>query len=259
VQRGRHKFTDAARDFAILRLVQVTRTKHGLRLSQHGAVISEMRTAPGPTHSVFDVLAALLVLLRPGGRIGVLGFAGGGMVAPLQGLGMTTPFAAVDLDRASYELFCRYCPEWRQAVVWQQGEASQWLRRQKAAFDLLLDDLSVPQDGDVVKPGVCWRELPGLMRRRLKPNGVAIFNLMSPPGNSWRHGVAAVAREFRVARIVHLDEFENRILIAGDALPSARVLGRQLRTVLRRLRSRQAARVQVRSRQLTYRPCSPPR
>jgi hypothetical protein len=56
-------------------LVTVTLTKHGLRLSQHGVVISELRTTPGPTHSVVDVLAALIAVLAPAGRIGVLGFA----------------------------------------------------------------------------------------------------------------------------------------------------------------------------------------
>ena len=53
--------------------MDITATRHGLRLSQHGVVISEMRTAAGPTHSVFDVLAALVPLLAPRGRVGVLG------------------------------------------------------------------------------------------------------------------------------------------------------------------------------------------
>ncbi len=78
---------------------QVKPTKIGLRLSQHGVVLSEMRTSPGPTHSVFDVLAAALAVLAPNQRIGVLGFAGGGMLAPLRGLGVTGPVEAVALER----------------------------------------------------------------------------------------------------------------------------------------------------------------
>jgi len=31
-------------------LMTITPTKHSLRLSQHGVVISELRTSPGPTH-----------------------------------------------------------------------------------------------------------------------------------------------------------------------------------------------------------------
>src|SRR5688572_22665040 len=152
--------------------MRVTQTKHGLRLSQHGVVISELRTTPGPTHSVFDVLAALLIILRPAGRIGVLGFAGGGMLAPLQELEMRTPFATVDLDQASYDLFSRHCPQWVPGVQWEHADAVQWLQRQPCKFDLLMDDLSVPQDGDVVKPDICWRVVPDLIQRRLKPDGI---------------------------------------------------------------------------------------
>jgi len=45
--------------------------------------------------------------------------------------------------------------------------------------------------------------------------------------------------------LIHLDDFENRILIAGDTLPTARVVGRELGQSLRQLRSRQAGRVYV--------------
>jgi spermidine synthase len=240
-----------AAQFAILPAMRVTRTKHGLRLSQHGVVISELRTSPGPTHSVFDVLAAVLILLRPVGRIGVLGFAGGGMLAPLHGLGMKSELATVDLDQASYDLFREHCPKWVAGVRWERADAVQWLRRQTRTFDLLMDDLSVPQAGDVVKPDISWRIVPGLIRRRLKPDGVAVFNLMSPPEDSWPRGLAEVTRGFHTARIIHFDDFENRILIASRELPSAQVLGKQLRQALRQLRSRQAGRVQVRSVPLT--------
>ena len=95
----------------ILRM-DITQTEHGLRLSQHGVVISELRTSSGPTHSVADVLAGLISALRPDGRVGVLGFAGGGMQAPLCALGVETTIETVDLDRSAYELFCEHCPEW---------------------------------------------------------------------------------------------------------------------------------------------------
>ena len=143
--------------------VTVTQTKNGLRLSQHGVVISEVRTRPGPTHSVVDVLAALVAILAPAGRVGVLGFAGGGIMAPLQALGVETAIDSVDLDQAAYSLFRKHCPEWIDRVNWQQGDAVAWLRQQPAKFDLLMDDLSVPGDGDVIKPLITWEVLPGLI------------------------------------------------------------------------------------------------
>ena len=226
--------------------MDITPTKHGLRLSQHGVVISELRTAPGPTDSVFDVLAALIAVLAPAGRVGVLGFAGGGMMAPLRGLGVEAVMDSVDLDRAGYDLFCQHCPEWAHRVNWQQADAVEWLRGQRTKFALLMDDLSVPRDGDVFKPDISWTVVPELIRGRLRPRGFAVFNLMLSPGDTWSKVLPKITRHFGAARIVHLDEFENRLLIAGAELPTARVLGSSLRRELRRLRSRQATRIQMR-------------
>lgn len=226
--------------------MDIRRTRHGLRLSQHGVVISELRTSPGPTHSVFDVLAALVVVLQPVGRVGMLGFAGGGMMAPLAALGWETPFDAVDLDRDAYDLFHQHCPVWASRVDWTQGDAVAWLRRQRLGFGLLLEDLSVPVDGDVFKPAVCWDPLPALIRARLRPDGVAVFNLLRPPGEPWRRVLPHVTTHFADARVIQLDEFENRLLLAGAGLPSARQLSHRLRIALRGLRSRQADRLQVR-------------
>jgi len=227
--------------------MDITSTKHGLRLSQHGVVISELRTSPGPTHSVFDVLAALIAILAPAGRIGVLGFAGGGMMAPLRSLGVESTIDSVDLDRAGYDLFRRHCPLWAEQVNWRQADAVAWLGQQRRQFGLLMEDLSVPSDGDVVKPAVSWGVLPGLMRARLRSGGIAVFNLMLPPCGRWNPDLERIVGLFGTARIIDLEEFENRFLVASDALPTARVLGSDLRNALRRLRSRQANRVKVRA------------
>lgn len=226
--------------------MDITRTRHGLRLSQHGVVISELRTSPGPTHSVFDVLAALIAVLEPAGRVGVLGFAGGGMMAPLAALGWEASFDTVDLDRTAYGLFHEHCPHWTGRVNWHHADAGAWLRRQRPNFSLLLDDLSVPADGDVFKPALCWDTLPALMRARLRPGGIALFNLLLSPGDSWRQALPRVSGHFAEARLLQLDDFENRLLVAGDRLPTARDLGRRLRAALEGIRSRQAGRLQVR-------------
>lgn len=225
--------------------MDITPTRHGLRLSQHGVVISELRTAPGPTDSIFDVLAALITELAPPGRVGVLGFAGGGMMAPLAALGWERPFDAVDLDREAYELFRSHCPHWAGLVNWHHADAGAWLRRQRSRFSLLLDDLSVPADGDIFKPALSWNELPGLIRTRLQLGGIALFNLLLSPGDTWERALPRITRHFGSARVIHLDDFENRLLIAGDELPSARVLSRKLGQALRRLGSSQTGRIRV--------------
>lgn len=226
--------------------MRIITTRNGLRLSQHGVVISELRTTPGPTHSVFDVLAALVAELAPAGRVGVLGFAGGGMMAPLRGLGWERRIESVDLERTGHELFQRHCPAWAGGVRWAQGDAVDWLRRQRGRFALLLEDLSIPRDGDVIKPAVSWEVLPGLMLRRLRPGGVGLANLLRPTSGRWSPDLPRLAAGYATARVVEFDEFENRILVGGDELPSARELGRSLRAALRQVRSRQAGRIRVR-------------
>lgn len=227
--------------------MKIIRTRRGLRLSQHGVVISELRTSPGPTHSVFDVLAALIHILAPAGRVGVLGFAGGGMMAPLRKLGVESVVHSVDLDRSGYALFCRFCPGWAGQVVWSHSDAVDWLQGQPRDFGLLVEDLSIPEDGDVVKPAVSWSVLPPLIRSRLRRGGVAVSNLMLPPSGRWEPDLTRLAGQHAEARVIQFDEFENRVLVAGSNLPTAQALGRQLRKALRGLRSRQASRVCVKT------------
>lgn len=226
--------------------MKIKRTKTGLRLSQHGVVISEMRTSPGPTHSVFDLLAALIVVLKPTGRIGLLGFAGGGMMAPLRALDCHSTVHSVDLDRSGFDLFHKHCRIWAGNVDWHHSDAAEWLRRQPRTFDLLMEDLSIPENGDVFKPSISWSTLPKLIRHRLRPDGVAVFNLLKPPLGSWDSHLHKIADEFGTSRLIHLDRFENRILVAGRDLPSARALGASVRIHLAKLRSSQAREVQIR-------------
>jgi hypothetical protein len=227
--------------------VDITKTKHGLRLSQHGVVISELRLTAGPTHSVFDVLAALVVQFQSRGRIGMMGFAGGGMMAPLAALKLEARLDVVDLNQASYDLFRRHCPDWAKRVNWNQADAGVWLKQQRQSFGVLLDDLSIPVPGDVIKPELCWTTLPALMQQRLSRSGVAIFNLLPQLGNRWNPELAQLRGQFPNARIIHLDDFVNRVLIAGREIPAPRELGRMLRQALRDIGSRQAERLLVRN------------
>ncbi|MEO6741482.1 MAG: hypothetical protein ABIP20_14640 [Chthoniobacteraceae bacterium] len=227
--------------------MEIIKTKNGLRMSQHGTVITELRTSAGPTDSVADILAGLICVLRPEGRVGVLGFAGGGMQAPLCALGVETVMHAVDLDRMGYDLFRWHCPEWVRRVKWKRADAVKWLRAQPADFDLLVEDLSIPSEGDVFKPAITWDVLPPLIRDRLAPGGIAVFNLMPPPGGVWLRERDRMARMFGAARLVSFDDFTNHILVAGKSVPPARELGKALRHALRTIGSVQAERIRLRT------------
>ncbi len=228
--------------------MEVERTVGGVRLSLHGVVISEVRDQPGPTHSVFDVLSALMVILYGGGRVGLLGFAGGGMMAPLRRLDFRGRVEGVDLDRRGIEVFLERCGRWAGDFDWHHGDAIGWLEAQgEQQFGLIVEDLSVPARDDVFKPDVSWGSLPSLVRSRLSRGGFGIFNLLPAEDGEFPEqlhcfgfpGVEPVRVEF--------DHYCNRILIVGRQLPTARTMGAMLGVQLRSLRSEQAGRVHVRT------------
>ncbi len=227
-------------------LTRVVPVPGGIRLMQGRVVLSELRLQPGPTHSVFDVLASLLARLAPPGNVGVLGFGAGGVMAPLRALGFDRLIHAVDTDPIGHDVFRHRCPEWSRHVEWSRVDAVEWLRGSRGRFAALLDDLSEPRDGDVHKPAVCWGTLPRLMQSRLAPGGVAVFNLVPNADGSWP-GIDEVRRLFPLVMEVRYRDYLNRTVVAtrmpADGPPwSPWGLGRGVQADLRRMGSRLAGR-----------------
>jgi hypothetical protein len=160
-------------------------------------------------------------------------------------LGVEAEVEGVDLDDRSYGLFQAYCSGWAGAVRWEQGDALEWLARRPDRFDVVIDDLSVPREGDVVKPDISWGPLPVVARASLRPGGRAILNLLPARSRGWNPELLQVRRGFAQVRVIELEEYVNRLLVAGEGLPTPRVLGGRLRGILRTIRSRQADRISV--------------
>ncbi len=227
--------------------LRIVRTRRGARLVQDDAVLSVVLDRPGPTHRVFDVLAAAVVALAPGPRSGLLGFAAGGIVAPLRALGWKWPIEAVDRSLEGAKLYRELAGGWGGEVRLAPGDALAWLRRRRGRFDALVEDLSIASSEGVVKPPASFGPLPGLLSRRLAPNGVAIVNLLPLAGRPWRELIEPVAAPHRRAAVVLLDDYQNRLVLAGDRLPPASRVARLLGAELRRLGSRMAGRLAVRT------------
>lgn len=226
--------------------LDISSTRGGFRLAQHGVVLSELRITPGPTHSVFDVLAAAVFMASGRGPVGLLGFAGGGIMAPLRAIGFKGPVDSVDLDRTGHDLFRKHCSSWSGTLNWTQADAVKWLHHQPQTYSVLVEDLSVSVAADVIKPDISWDVMPELISKRLASDGLAIFNLLPTPGRKWCHELKRVASIFNATQVITLDEFENRILLCASDLPPARRVGAQLRKSLRSIRSSQAGRLHVR-------------
>jgi spermidine synthase len=227
--------------------VKIVRTRRGARIVDDDVILSEIRRDPGPTHSLFDALAACVAALAPGPRFALLGFAGGGMIAPLRARGYDAPVESVDLSRAGEKIFHELSGAWAGAVSVAEQDAAVWLKARRARYDVIVEDLSVPSPGGTVKPYVTFDTMPDLIRARLERTGVAVFNLLPLPGTSWDALLMRVAMPHRRAVCVHLDDYENRFVLAGDALPTAQAASRAIRTALRDIGSHMASRLVLRT------------
>jgi SAM-dependent methyltransferase len=226
--------------------VTLRATTRGVRVVQEGHVVSEVVARPGPTHSLFDVLAAAVVTLARGPRLALLGLGGGSVVAPLRALGWAGSIAAVDRSREMVRVFRRIAAPALGPVSATVADAAAWLGRQQEEIDVVVEDLSVPVPGDLVMPEVCFDPLPHLIGRHLAPGGVAVVNAFSPGPQGWDRLLQRLRVPGTESLVVHLDEFDHRVLLLGEELPAAPQVGRRLRQLLHQLRSRQATRVRVR-------------
>jgi hypothetical protein len=227
--------------------VKIVRTRRGARIVEGGLVLSEIRRDPGPTNSLFDVLAAAVAALVPGTKVAVLGFAGGGIVAPLRALGFGHPIHAVDLSLEGEALFRSLAGPWAGEVEVDEDDAVRWLRRRRTTWHLILEDLSATTSLGVTKPAASLDVLPALMKRRLGPRGLAVTNVLPVPGLAWDDLLASLAEPWEHAVVVHLEAWENRVLVASRAPLDARAVSRTLRRHLDALGSNQARGLAVRT------------
>ena len=175
----------------------------------------------------------------------MLGFAGGGMMAPLRAMGGEHVVSACDLAGEGHEIYQSLATGWGGEVRFDQMEATRWMRGQRRKFDALVEDLSVPVEGDVVKPEVSWRVLPRLMEQKLQPTGVSVMNLLPTPDVTWGEMIEACRWSGRPGVIVEFGQYFNRILIQGEAVGEARSAGAMLRKALCGIGSRTAVRISV--------------
>jgi hypothetical protein len=224
---------------------EFVKTRRGFRLEQNGCVLSEVLRSPGPTNSVFDFLALSAEVLSIGPRWGLLGFAAGGLMAPLRAVKSQAEVFSVDLSREGFDLFEEVGSVWKGALAFDQEDAVCWLRAQEVPFDVIIEDLSMPTEDDVEKPSISWEDLPVLMRDRIAENGVVVTNVLKSEGMNWEPMLNMVRGEYSTTLLIHLQEFENKILVQTDRTISPSLLSRRLRQSLRSIGSDQADQFRV--------------
>lgn len=227
--------------------MRIVRTRRGARMEEDGLILSEILAQPGPTNTLFDVLAVSVAALARGPRTLLLGFAGGGMIAPMRALGFGHPVEAVDLSLEGESIFRELSTPWCGQVVVHEAEASAWLRRQRRAYDVIVEDLSAPTPQGTTKPPVALEVLPALMARHLRPTGLVVVNVLPVPGMPWTQLLPRLAAPHARARVIVLDDWENRVLLLGETLEPAREISLLLRRSLTAIGSSEAGAFSVRT------------
>jgi hypothetical protein len=212
--------------------MRIVKTRKGARMEQGGLILSEILRFPGPTDTLFDVLAACVAAVARGPDTLLLGFAGGGMVAPLRAMGFGHPIEAVDLSLEGEKVFRDLSEPWCGQVAVHEAEASAWLRASRRRYDTIIEDLSAPSPRGITKPDVALDVLPALMQTRLRPHGSVVVNVLPVPGMPWTLLLPQLAAPYAQARVITLEQWENRVLLLGDALDSARQISLLLRRLL---------------------------
>ncbi len=209
-----------------------------IEVREADALVSVLPRTPGSTGTPFDIVAAAAAVCAPPGPLAMLGFAAGGLVAPLRGLGVDSRIIGVDRDLRHVRLFRRVASGWAGDLRLVEADAVDWVRRAgRGRLAAVIDDLSVEREGVVVKPEASRRSLPALLPRLLAPRGVVVVNLLPEPGCAWSTLEQAVLGGWRRGLVVEAIGWENRVLVAGARLPSARLAGRRLRRALADLAS----------------------
>ena len=108
---------------------------------------------------------------------------------------------------------------------------------------MIVEDLSVPKNGDIVKPEVSLSLLPDLIRRRINRGGVIISNLLPTPGFTWQTLIASARVSPGI--LVEFESYHNRVLLQGSGIGKARQSGRALRENMRILGSALAEDIRV--------------
>lgn len=219
--------------------MKVETHRDGVRLMQGDAMLSKVLREPGPTHEIFDVLAACVACEDAHARVALLGFAGGGLVAPLRASAWDGALHAVDLDRTGERWFRRLCGTWAGEVRVDGADAAEWLASHRGPWDLIVEDLSVDRAGHIVKPEASFERLPELCRARRASRGFVLVNLL-PDTVSWPRAYAAWRPVAPAASVLHFDEYENRFLLIGPGREALRWRTSRMRTTLEVIGSRMA-------------------
>ncbi len=208
--------------------VEVKRSGNGRALRIDGTFASWYEPGRATTGSVWDALAAPLLLLpKPRrDRVLILGLGGGSAARVARAIAPRARITGVELDARVVRAARRWFDLDGLDVEVIRGDARHYLERTRRRFDVILDDVFVGNRRSVRKPD--WLPEPGLAlaAARLKPGGILVSNAIDEAP-----AVARAMRELFTSTLeIEIEDYDTRVVV-GAAFP---ISGRSLRSALNR-------------------------
>jgi spermidine synthase len=226
--------------------VEVKQSGKGRALQIDGTFASWYEPGKAVTGSVWDALAAPLLLLPKSrrNRVLVLGLGGGSAARIVRVLAPRARITGVEIDVEVVRAARRWFDLDGLGVEVVKGDAQRFLERTRRCFDVILDDVFVGNRRTVRKPD--WLPDPGLALAagRLQPGGILVSNAIDE--------AASVAREMRQLFAstlqIEIEGYDNRVVVgagfplSGRVLRAALVRNPILAATARRFKIRKSAR-----------------
>lgn len=198
------------------------RGARGLRLRVDGTFASWYAPGAPAEGTVWEALAAPLLLLPPARRrrVLVLGLGGGSAARVARALAPRARIVGVELDADVLRAARRHFDLDELGLEVVQDDAREVLSRSRRRFDAILEDVFIGRGRGVRKPG--WLPQPGLAlaARRLRPGGVLVSNALDEAP----HTARLLRARFPTVLQIGVKDYDNRVLVGTRARRDARDL-----------------------------------
>jgi predicted O-methyltransferase YrrM len=178
------------------------------------------------TRCVWDAIAAPILWLPPRRRrrILALGLGGGSVARIARALAPEAEIVGVEMDPEVVRLAREHLDLDALGVKIEIADARRWLERATGRFDVILEDVFVGHGDAVHKPD--WITEPGhrLARRLLARGGLLVTNTLDEHG----HVARALRRAFPSLVSITVEDYDNRVLVAGPEGLTGRALRRRV-------------------------------
>ena len=192
------------------------------RLKIDGTFASYWEPGRVATGSVWDAVAAPILALPPARRRSVLllGLGGASAARLARVLAPRARVVGVEIDPEVVRLARRWFDLDELGLDVVTEDAREYLARVRRRFDVILEDVFVGSGRAVRKPD--WLPEPGLAlaARRLTRGGVLVSNALDEAPAVSR----SLARRFPRVLQIEVEGYDNRVLVGGPAVLSARHL-----------------------------------